>query len=335
MTSNSAGNIQTTRWLGTAAAAVWTAIRETILDHPVALERRLQAPGATQFQLKPKQSVALSDLMRWDCWLDDLVENGAPSVREAFHRYGPLTHSHTLAEFSCTLRDVQGLVNSECEEYGDLDEMALRATNVAQDLSIANLHANLASEGRGREPTIDRGDFVRYLWDGRIFWDNPDGAHHFVAARYLAKKLGVEVALKPRRLHTVSIDETKLRELLSNWELFAMHDIFDGDLVGSSDSSIQSMPSLHECLRAAEVPHRWTSLPRPHAGCVMWIGGTARMATGTAESIERDRRNGKTALFLPRHEPRAIRAAALLRHANAFDLGAYLSNLAARQRLFA
>jgi hypothetical protein len=316
---------------------VWNAFRETILEYPVALERRLQAPGATQFQLEPKHSVALTDLIRWNEWLDDLVTHGCPWNAKAFRYYGPLTETQTLDAFVCTIREIEGLGLSKApiENYTELDDVAVNETDLAREVSAAKLQENLAWDAYHGVPRIDGYSFSKYQWDGRIFWDNEDGSHHFVAARYLAGQLGVRLELKPRPLHVFSLYEPNLRLLLADWDVFALHDIFDQDLFCSGNAPPRCMPSLHECLRFAEVPHLWANLPRPHAGCLMWLGGTARMGTGTTDTLERDRKNGKTALFLPRHEPRARRIAALLRQASAFDLGAYLSDLVERQRLFA
>lgn len=199
----------------------------------------------------------------------------------------------------CTIREVEGLgaSKSPLEKFDDLDDMALQQTDFAAEVSIANLYKNLQWRGTWKGPAINEGVFHRFLWDGRIFWKNSDGSHHFVAARYLAGELGVRVELKPRSLTTYALVERNVRALLADWEIFV----------------VQHPPRVQPCLEACRVPFHWWP---------MWPaqGGPWDLGSGTG------------AIFLPRTSPRARRAANVFRESGTFDLGAHLGVLCGRQQ---
>lgn len=300
-------------------------IRQEALGHPVSLAKRLHEPGA-HVAFDPHRSVALSDLIRWDLWFRAASEIGRTHADRAFRSYGALAQSHGDPRFSCTLREVMGFANSKSDlaSYSDLDALALdTAANLVQDTSPARLDENLSWTGVSlrRVRTVDRGSFFRCLWDGRIFWLNDDGSHHFAAARYIAGQLGVDIELQARDLVTVSLHEANVQTMLNDWHLFAVDDFFHGEevryaitesllgLFWEGEPMPPRGPSLFACLQAVKAPFFVVALP----------------------SGFNDRARAPVAIFLPR-QSRTDRIASAFHNAGAFDLGDFFRTLCLQQR---
>ena len=281
-------------WRSLTSLCEW--FLQVVIGLPIALRRLMLAPGAA-FHFAPRHSVAHEDVIRWDKWLNDLVAHRT----ELFLQYAPLTETREVGQFGCTIREVEGLEASKSplDELADLDDMALQCTDFATEVSIANLYKNLQWRGTWDGPAIDEGRFDRFLWDGRIFWMNSDGSHHFVAARYLAGQLGVRVELKPRALTAYALIERNVRALLGDWEIFVVE--------------LHHPPEVERCLKASRVPfQQWPMWPAAWGG--PWeVGRTS-------------------AILLPRTSPRARAAANVFRESGTFDLGAHLGELCARQQ---
>jgi len=307
------------RMLLRVLSSLYELFAQAVFGLPIALRRLMLSPGAA-FRFAPRRSVAHIDIARWNEWLDQLF------AQDAFRQYEPLTETLHVEEFRCTIRDVEGLgaSKSPLEQFTELDDMALKRTDLADEVSIAKLHENLQWRGNRKGPAVDEDDFWRYLWDGRIFWMNNDGSHHFVAARYLAGKLGVRVDLKPRPLTTYAFIEPNLRALLADWEIFVVDKAFYGGhvhyafieplarLVISGYEPPDDPPAVGECLKASRTPFLWCSMR--HAN---WHASWASEAM---------------AIFRPRDSNRARRAADVFRESGTFDLGAHLSELCGRQQ---
>jgi hypothetical protein len=197
-------------------------------------------------------------------------------------------------EWSCDIRQVVGVTESKSslERFGSLDELAIHASpELSADVSPENLRANLAHHGIRIGQPHSTDCFRRRLWDrGRVFLCNGDGSHHFAAARYIAGQLGQSVLLNGP-LWTYRIEIAVLRELLSQFELFAI--------------AITELGEFSDWMERRRAPFFEVRLPR------------------TYEHAQ--------AVLLPCSNARASRAARELNGAGVTNLGLHLEALAISQ----
>lgn len=210
--------------------------------------------------------------------------------------YSQLGMCHIDDDWMCDITHVFGFSGSKSDLKGftctdqlvERDSKALIAEITAEQLALNLAHHGINRLGGDRlaEP------FVRFAWDGRVFWMNSDGSHHFAAAKYIAARLHKPVVLKGR-LHTYVINELALASLRRDYEMFIVSD--EPMISGAFHDAMESF-------RATWLCH---PLPRPYEKAI--------------------------AVLLPRREQRSMRVAALLRTAGAIDLGSLLSMLAVAQ----
>lgn len=311
-------------------------ILEKLFDEPVSLRQALEVRERCVLELPmPTHTICNTSVMHWEHWLDALTHWRAPLLqREFFAKYAPLTETVVIPNFRASIREVEGLSSMSEQEtyYPDLDALAMNDAAVTAG-GLEMLHELLAWRRSDRQtaPAIDEGEFYRHLWDGRIFWWNSGGAEEFAGARYLARKHGVEVDLRPRPLTCVRMHDRNMHALLADWAIFVVRRIHYGrDLTSPAGNFFQLLfttataadlkeeamraPSISCCLDAYEL--KWIDVDLPGFLEPPWS--------------------------LPDHEMRivlvekraglATRAIGALRAAGAYDLGAHLLALCTGQR---
>jgi len=280
---------------------------------------RLSTFRETLAQLPPcptpidrSHSVAFRDIVAWHGWGGygcDSHGEGPGIVRGWKHtRWGYESQSAPLlADFGvtsvvdswwCEIQDVHGLSasKSELSDFDSLDDLVeTNSREMIRCIDQAWLDKNLAHDQIRilRSPSNDC--FSRYQWDGRIYLLNSGGSHHFSAARYIAKRIGVEVPLTGP-LHEHSLNSAVVQDVTSRFEILA---------------APQDWPphhSLHDLMRVNGVSYYWKFLPKP------W------------ETYR--------AIFLAKNEPRALRMAGLLKDKGLLDVGASLSTILSQQLSF-
>lgn len=282
--------------------------------HPATLYRLLgEQPQMRTLLAEPKRSIAASSVVRWHEWGETGAGHWACSRSEALRGWkyaGGLYHSFEtelseLREFGlcditeyweCDIRDVEGLSGSKSnlEEFASMDDMAQkRSQGLIDEITEEGLRKNLAHvEIRIlRESKSDH--FIRHLWDGRVFLMNAGGSHHFSAARYIAGRLNHPVPLRGK-LYTYGINQKAVASLRRKFDLYA---------ISADPTAFLGFFEAMQAFRAAYLRHY---MPRPYA-------------------------NQCNAILLPRADPRSAKVSAVLREAGFFDLGEYLSSLAARK----
>lgn len=197
----------------------------------------------------------------------------------------------------CDVADIHGFSasRSDLTTFPSTDAMAeQKCRGLIAEISPAKIEESLA-HGEIRiihSPGTTADHFARYRWDNRLWLINEGGSHHTAAAKYIATRLGQPVTLKGK-LYTYSLNASAIAALRREFEVFVIND----------DTEISN--AWFDAMCAFKATWLWHHMPQPH----------------------QDTR----AILLPRQEARSRRVAAELRKAGAFDLGAYLAALAARQ----
>lgn len=117
------------------------------------------------------------------------------------------------------------------------------------------------------------------------------GAHHFAAAKLIAREIEVEVPLSGR-YRVYGINQIALASLRRDFDIFVM----------SWDCKQQL--GLHKAMQSFGATYYWKDLPRPYTE--------------------------QSAIFLPKDDKRSAKVSQVLREAGFQDLGLYLKNLGKR-----
>ncbi|MBA4281680.1 DUF6685 family protein [Ralstonia sp.] len=137
------------------------------------------------------------------------------------------TRLESLARVDVDIRAVQGISASKerLEEFDDIDSLAdARCRGLMTDISeehalklLRQPAVRLMCSGKELSRTAD--GFVWHQWDGRLFFDNCDGSHHFAAARRVAGRAGASVKVGGP-LRAYSLDTARIVELQRQFDLF-------------------------------------------------------------------------------------------------------------------
>lgn len=206
-----------------------------------------------------------------------------------------LIFSKRIDAFSCDITDIETLAasKSNLSDYENLDEFAKqRCANFIGDLTKDSLLENLKHDQiriLGPAPTDS---LSRFGWDGRINLLNSGGAHHFAAARYIAKATGVGVPITAR-LHEHSINPDALEDLSRQFDIFA---------IGDPGSDPQPHLALQDAFKSLRSTFFIGSMP--------WSPG----------SVNKEAK----AVFLPKNDKKSQRVAQLFRKAEMLDVGEML-----------
>lgn len=278
---------------------------------PTTLSKLLNEQAVTPSHYDaPPQSICASDIVRWNEWgesqygaseyADSNVMRGWryagtwTSFLMAIPEFDHFGQCESISNYVCDIQDVAGLAHAKTDlsQFTNLDEFIEKSyPQLVDDVSESNLLRNLSHrEIRiGHELRPEPSDhFKRYQWDNRLLLVNDGGAHHFAAARYIAKKIGRKVPLNGR-LNTYCINRHSVESLRRQFNI----------LVINGDTSIQNR--FADAMESFRATYLWRRLPF--------------------------QQNTNRAIFLPKTETRSNIVATRLLAANAFDLGAYLETL--------
>ena len=260
--------------------------------------------------LVESKSIALDSVMAWhrfgDAEFSTVLDSRAGRLLgwqytggryESFLTYDDaLAHiglTHTASNWQCDLRDIHGFgaSKSRLSDFLTLDEMVERGSpEMIADISLAALKQNLAwNEIRIIHEPGGCDFFVRHQWDGRLFLSNAGGSHHFAAAAYIARRLNYELILHGT-LHEYRLNSLAVQALCHRYEIFCM------------PANPVCALAMTDALTAVNATYMTRLLPMP---C-------------------RDNR----ALFLPRNNRSAMRAARLLHEKGAVSISKFLSTQA-------
>lgn len=202
-----------------------------------------------------------------------------------------------IPDWRCDIQDIVGLHAWKPGQarFGSLDTMARQSTPMLVDeVSSARLAALLRRpELRALCQPRCSGQFVRFLWDGRVFLGNSTPSQYFAAARYIARRIAQPVVLGGE-LCVLSTKPQAVNGLRRDFEMFAV----------SCRDAIASV-GFHEVLRMSRTPYLSKRLPRPHANTEV--------------------------TFLPRADRRSMAMAATLQELGFPDVIRHLSTLVLRQ----
>lgn len=282
-----------------------------IFGHPASLLRLLQVDAALNRHLaEPDKSIFAGDVVRWDQFGNLPYEthrvyprklNGWTRCRGNYQNYGATSLSRedllnlgTVKEvegWSCEIQDVDGFSasKSELRKFKSMDAMVERnSKSMITPISKDKLENNLRWDEIRIISRKDHDYFATWGWDGRLFLINSGGSHHFAAAKYIAKRLHIDVPLQGRYM-IYGISQVALESLRHDFDIYVM-----------SWHSMQRM-EFHGAMQSFQATYYWKDLPRPYTE--------------------------QAAIFLPKSEKRAVKVSQVLREAGFQDLGLYLKKL--------
>jgi hypothetical protein len=194
--------------------------------------------------------------------------------------------------WECDITDVHGFSasKSNLHSFASTDQMV--EANSKRMIDVIT-HEKLAINLDHKEIRIihspGKDSFCLHSWDGRVFLMNSGGSHHFAAAKYIAARLAVSVALRGT-LCTYSISADAVASLRRDFEMFVISD----------EPAISN--AFHNAMERFRATWLWHPAPRG-LGCARII-------------------------LLPKNEHRSMRVATLIREAGVSDLGEHLARLA-------
>lgn len=290
---------------------------ETNLRYPV-LRSRLFARSSDLHASLDSLPVGIStgNIIKWHKWSEkryenvELVEAGEitgwryrvdsyRSYKTIFDELANFGESREHDTWTCEIQDIIGVPGSKSalNDFNSLDEMVeTDSKEMIDELTEEKINKNLEESGiLNLQKSSSSGYFVRYLWDGNLFWMTHDGTHHFAAARYIAARISKKVPLTGK-LITYAINDRALSSMMQKFDIFLMSD---------SPGAYSAFHEPMEHFRASYLAHK---LPPP---C-----------------------QGYRAIFLPTDEAKSKRVAEVLREAGIVNLGDYLMNLVSHQRKY-
>jgi len=194
-----------------------------------------------------------------------------------------LVLTEKVADFECSIHDVAALACSKdpLEKSVDLDDFAERhCIGLIEKLTVEQLEKCLG-HCDARIMKKD-GNFRQYVWDERLILMNGDGSHNFAAARYIAKRLSIDVPLKAM-MYRFRINPEAVRQMRAAYDVFALAD--------------DDCHWMSEQLRTFDVPVEILMAPPPYNN------------------------EGERLFFLPKSSPRAMSVSRMLSQAGLLDVG--------------
>jgi len=275
------------------------------LGKPVSIARFLNEhpPAKVEFP-NSNQGITTEKTVRWHDWNwrdnsgnDALLwwsqhRNGFRSSHRCIDELNNFTQCLTLDRWECDIRTIEGLAasKSDLSEFSTLDEFAaLESPKEIEEISVRNLSKNLDHrEIRIRNSPDGGGDFfVRYLWDGPRTFLINHGGSHHFAAARYIARALDMPVPLSGRLEVCRIPTLSVQELTRKYDLFAMPLFID---------------YFHEAMKSFKASYGYCKLPRP-------LDRSAYL------------------IFLPRDEPRSMKASTALRGAGIFDVSDYLKHV--------
>lgn len=205
-----------------------------------------------------------------------------------------------IDRWRCDIQQVDGFAasKSELQKFATMDQMVEKnSKELIDDITLEALRKNLSWDEIRIISRVDHDWFASWAWDRRVFLMNSGGSHHFAAAKYIAARLKHPVELCGT-YKVYGIQEEPVERLRRDFGMFVL----------SSES--EAWLGFNEAMARFRATYYWKTLPRPH-------------------------NSRGYAVFLPLKEKRSALVASILAERGFQDLGAYLSDLAARSRSFA
>lgn len=288
---------------------------------PATMAAVLQAhPALLKADFLEKKTASSNDIHRWDGlgasargfdgqqgillgWADALgsyqsIDLPVPALKS-------LVTSKRIDSFSCDIADIETLSGgkSSLTDFENLDDFARqRCADKIADVSKQGLMKNLQHDQiriLGPNPSDS---LSRFAWDDRINLLNDGGAHHFAAARYIAKTTGISVPITAR-LHEYALSAVAANELTGQFDIFA---------IGDPSSDPRAGLAMQDAFKSLRATFFIGSMP--------WSPNTH-----TREA---------SAVFLPKSDAKSQRVAKLFRKEGMMDLGALLEEKLEHQRSF-
>jgi len=196
-------------------------LRDALLEdfgQPATLINLLRADvGLNRHLVEHEKGISASEVVRWNDFGDLGYEtsrmfrrrlNGWTRSPGSYQNYGStslvredllsLGTVREIQHWNCDIRQVDGFSasKSELRKFKSMGAMVERnsqpmITPVTQD----KLEENLRWDEIRIISREDHDYFSTWEWDGRVFLINSGGSHHFAAAKYIAKRIGVNVPL--------------------------------------------------------------------------------------------------------------------------------------------
>jgi hypothetical protein len=269
-------------------------------------------PSLRQVVFEEKKTAASRDIQQWEDlglssrgfdaqrgvllgWTD--TQGSYASIDLPVTALSRLVSTRTIEQFTCDITDIEtlGAAKSNLSEYNNLDEFAeQRCANLLGDISKEGLlkmleHDQIRSVGANATDTLSR-----YGWDGRLNLLNEGGAHHFAAARYIAKRTGIPVPICTT-LHEHVFDPLAVAQLTQQFDIFA---------IGDPANDARSHLALQEAFKKVRATFFIGALP--------WSAG--------------DYARDASAIFLLKNDRKSERIADLFRKEGFMDLGQVLES---------
>lgn len=174
-----------------------------------------------------KRTVSVRTVPRWEDW-SQCGRSDSSDDASATHFPERLTRLlaglvATVERPSCNvdIRLIEGLCSSKSPlaDFGSLDAFAeARCSELLKDTDEVAVKKMLRwKDLPRREPYL----LSRFAWDGRLFFWNNGGSHHFAAARLLAGRLGFCLEVRGV-VSDVSLRLETVRSLVDEFHVFAV-----------------------------------------------------------------------------------------------------------------
>lgn len=207
------------------------------LGFPASLAQRLNDMPDMLVQPEPlSASINGRDVVRWDRFGHSF--NGREGVIRGWSDVGGYYQSFDLKRpellsfgekeeipyWECDIQQVNAFYasKSDLSAFSSPDAMVeANSQEMITPMTEEKLWENL-QHGEIRILQPNSGDFFKqYLWDDRTILANDGGSHHFAAARYLARRLGISVHLSGR-LYRHRINPVALETLRHDFDMFVI-----------------------------------------------------------------------------------------------------------------
>lgn len=295
-------------------AAYW--ISEEVLHslgRPARLKRIIASGQLIPYPIiAPADTFWLRSVVSWQDWMSLSVSafhsrpwtlhyrrpgylNRLESIPLAVPEVQQLIRKEYIPHFSCDITDIRGISASKSMEHDiyDIDEFPImRCREMAEPVTEEHLKKNMCHW----ELRLDNMLFAEYPWaERRLYWLNDGGSHHFGAARYQARRLGIAVPLTGK-LCRYSVNVQMISVLRNKWHLLV---IPKDELFGIFFDAMEAFECAFGC---SDLP------PRMHD----------EDKSGVALKL----------IWLDRGNPRANAVASVLTRAGFPDFGKQLTQLA-------
>ncbi|HBS5970813.1 TPA: DUF6685 family protein [Klebsiella pneumoniae] len=203
------------------------------VGYPATLRRRI-SNGALEIKQPQRQdTIWLRSIVSWHRWFGSdkntirYLRPGHDGNYDYLQRHIPqlagLVGCEITENYRCDISRIGGLSSSgdDDQNISRLDDFALQhCSEMIIPVSSGQLARNLSRYTARLSQMV----FSQFSWaPGRLYWNNIDVVHNFVAARYQAIQLGQPVSLTGQ-LNSYTVNPQKIRQLTAEWDLYLLPD---------------------------------------------------------------------------------------------------------------